>query len=98
MDRAKNFATGFVYWLQTTAPRDDNPSLRGYPNLKLVLDGMGTHDGLSQYPYIRESRRLLPIKTVVEQDAASTNQTNPRFILFRSASTVRGMRVAIPFG
>jgi hypothetical protein len=91
--RAKNFALGFVYWLQTTVPRDDNPNSFGYGNLKLVIDGMGSADGMSQYPYIRESRRLLPLKTVVEQDAASTMQKNQRFIVFRSAATVRPLQL-----
>lgn len=70
---AKNFALGFLYWLQTECPRDEGGS--GYPELKLRPDLLGTQDGLSMYPYIRESRRIRAIRTVVEQDVAST--TNP---------------------
>ncbi len=53
---AKALSLGFLHWLQTEAPRDDGG--RGYPELKLRPDVMGTADGLSKYPYIRESRRM----------------------------------------
>jgi hypothetical protein len=39
---------------------------------------MGSADGLSQHPYIRESRRILPLRTVVEQDLAVDFQPNAR--------------------
>lgn len=63
---AKALSLGFLYWLQTEAPRDDGSS--GYPELKLRKDILGTLDGLSKFPYIRESRRIIPIKPIVEQD------------------------------
>lgn len=64
--RAKQQALSYLYWLQTQAPRDDGGY--GYPEFKLRPDLMGTRDGLSQYPYIRESRRVRSLYTIREQD------------------------------
>lgn len=66
LEEAKQLSLGFLYWLQTEAPRDDGGI--GYPELKLRPDIMGTEDGLSQYPYIRESRRLRGLVTLHEED------------------------------
>ncbi len=83
----KLVSLGFLYWLQTTAPRDDGGI--GYPELALCPDIMGTHDGLSKHPYIRESRRALTKYTVVEQDiAASSNQTTRRAKLFNDSTGI----------
>jgi hypothetical protein len=41
-------------------------------------DVMGSADGLSQYPYIRESRRIKAVRTVVEQDVAVAHQPGTR--------------------
>ncbi|NOK60425.1 MAG: FAD-dependent oxidoreductase [Chloroflexi bacterium AL-W] len=66
-DEAKRLSLGFLYWLQTEAPRDDGHGY-GYPELRLRPEVMGTLDGLSKYPYIRESRRIVPHKRIMEQD------------------------------
>ncbi|MDX2162199.1 MAG: FAD-dependent oxidoreductase [bacterium] len=65
-DEAKRLSLGFLYWLQTECPRDDGGF--GYPELKLRPDVMGSADGLSQEPYIRESRRIVAHTRIVEQD------------------------------
>jgi hypothetical protein len=65
----KEISLGFLYWLQTKAPRDDGGT--GYPELKLMLNVLGSDDGLSKYPYIRESRRIKAMLSVVEQDIAA---------------------------
>lgn len=65
LDEAKRLSLGFLYWLQTECPRDDGGF--GYPEFKLRPDIMGTEDGLSKQPYIRESRRIVPLQRVVEQ-------------------------------
>jgi hypothetical protein len=39
---------------------------------------MGTDHGLSQYPYIRESRRIVAHKTVVEEDVLAAHQPGAR--------------------
>lgn len=54
--RAKAFAQGFLYWLQTECPRDDGGT--GYPEMQLDLKAMGSEDGFALQPYVRESRRL----------------------------------------
>ena len=66
LNEAKQLSLGFLYWLQTEAPRDDGGF--GYPELKLRPDVLGTEDGLSQFPYIRESRRLDALIKVHEED------------------------------
>lgn len=73
LDEAKRLSLGFLYWLQTECPRDDGGI--GYPELKLRPDVMGTADGLSQAPYIRESRRIVGRGRIIEQDI--TAEFNP---------------------
>ena len=82
--RAKNLSLGLLYWLQTEVPRDDG-SGHGYPELRLRPDVMGTVDGLSQYPYIRESRRILARKTVREQDVLARFQPGARAAQFQDS-------------
>jgi hypothetical protein len=57
---------GFLYWLQQEAPE-----------LKLRPDVMGSEDGLSKHPYIREARRIKALKTIVEQEVSSNHQKGP---------------------
>lgn len=64
--QAKQLSLSLLYWLQTEAPRDDGGV--GYPGLKLRPDVVGTEDGIAKHPYIRESRRIEALETVVEQD------------------------------
>jgi hypothetical protein len=64
--QAKDLSLGFLYWLQTECPRDDGGF--GYPEFKLRKDVMGTKDGLSKMPYIRESRRIIALERILEQD------------------------------
>ncbi len=75
--RAKQTSQAFLYWLQHDVPRDDGGG-RGYPELTLRPDEMGTADGMSKYPYIRESRRMLARGRVVEQDIVDEYQSGPR--------------------
>ncbi|MEM6429092.1 MAG: FAD-dependent oxidoreductase [Deinococcota bacterium] len=71
---AKELSLGFLHWLQTEAPRDEGGV--GYPELKLRSDVMGTSDGLSKVPYIRESRRIVARERVLEQHVTpSSSQT-----------------------
>lgn len=66
--RGRLASLGYVYWLQTECPREDDPSARGYPELRLVSELFDTPDGIAPAPYIRESRRIKAMKTVREQD------------------------------
>lgn len=66
LEGAKQLSLSLLYWLQTEAPRHDGGY--GYPGLRLRGDIVGgTEDGLAMYPYIRESRRIKALFTVVEQ-------------------------------
>ena len=73
---AKRVSLGFLHWLQTEAPATGERL--GAPELRLRPDIMGTADGLSKFPYIRESRRICAIKTIVEQEVSAAFQPGPR--------------------
>jgi hypothetical protein len=62
LKRAKAFAQGFLYWLQTECPRDDGGT--GYPEMQLATDVL--NGGFAAFPYVRESRRLLSEFTLTE--------------------------------
>lgn len=66
LERARQLSLSLIHWLQTEAP---NPATggTGYPGLRPRGDVFGTHDGLAQSPYIRESRRIKAEFTVLEQ-------------------------------
>ena len=66
---AKRVSLGFLYWLQTE---------QDAPELLLRPDVMGSADGLSKHPYIRESRRIKAKKTIVEQEVSAHHQKGPR--------------------
>ena len=72
IDRSKQLSLSLLYWLQTEAPRDDGGE--GWPGLRLRKDVMGTNDGLAKYPYVRESRRIRAMTTIVEQDCGKENR------------------------
>jgi len=73
---AKRVSLGFLHWLQTEAPATG--TRRGAPEIRLRPDVMGTGDGLSQFPYIRESRRIRARRTIVEQEVSAHHQHGPR--------------------
>jgi FAD dependent oxidoreductase len=73
---ARLLSLGFLYWLQTEAPRDEGGA--GYPELRPRPDVMGSVDGVSQMPYIREGRRLKGLATVREQDISAAAQSGAR--------------------
>lgn len=74
-NNAKLFTLGFVYWLQTEAPRADGG--KGYPYFKLSGELLGTGDGLSKAPYVRESRRIVSEFRITENDVK--RGSNPVF-------------------
>ncbi|MBP9090599.1 FAD-dependent oxidoreductase [bacterium] len=59
-----------------------NGSNKGYPELKLVKNILGTADGLSMHPYIREARRLDAKTIVCEQDIVESCNTGARARLY----------------
>ena len=69
LHEAKQLSLSVLYWLQTEVPRPDGGF--GYPGLRIRPDVTGTDDGLAKAPYVRESRRIRAVTTVVEQDVAA---------------------------
>ncbi len=78
--RGKALSLGFLYWLQTHVDRDDEGN--GYPELFLRRDMLDSADGLSKYPYIRESRRIKAMRTVKETEIASRTNSGARAMLY----------------
>jgi len=72
IDRSKQLSLSLLYWLQTEAPRDDGG--QGWPGLRLRKDITGTRDGMAKYPYVRESRRIKSLTTVLEYHCGIENR------------------------
>lgn len=70
--QSKQLSLSLFYWLQTEAPRPDGG--QGWPGLRLRGDLMGTNDGLAKYPYVRESRRIEAVFTVLEEHVGKENR------------------------
>ena len=73
VDNAKQLSLSLLYWLQTEAPRPDKGY--GWPGLRLRKDIMGTADGLAKHPYIRESRRIKALFTILEEHVGRENRS-----------------------
>jgi len=69
LTEARQMSLCVLYWMQTEAPRPDGGC--GWPGLRLCGDPLGTDDGFAMAPYIRESRRIKAIKTIVEQEVSA---------------------------
>ncbi len=65
VEGGKQLSLSLLYWLQTEAIRPDGG--KGWKGLRLRPDVMGTTDGLAKYPYVRESRRIKALFTVLEE-------------------------------
>lgn len=72
VEQGKQLSLSLLYWLQTEAPRPDGG--KGWPGLRLRGDIMGTQDGLAKYPYVRESRRIKALFTVLEEHVGAENR------------------------
>jgi len=72
INAAKQLNLSLFYWLQTEAPRPDGGL--GWPGLRLRGDITGTEDGMAKYPYIRESRRIKAVFTVLEEHVGAENR------------------------
>ncbi len=80
LQEAKRVSLGFAYWLQTHAPNPHGSP--GFAHLLLRPNVMGSNDGLSKHPYIRECRRIKALKTIIEQEVALAHQPGPRAVHF----------------
>lgn len=65
IDRATQLSLSLMHWLQTEAPRADGG--QGFPGLRLRGDLLGSDTGVAKYPYVRESRRIRAVFTVLEE-------------------------------
>ena len=72
IDGATQMNLSLLYWLQTEAPRPDGG--QGWPGLRLRKDIMGTATGMAKYPYVRESRRIKALFTVLEEHVGAENR------------------------
>ena len=72
LQKAEELSLSLFYWLQTEVPRPDGGM--GWPGLRLRGDVMGTDTGLAQYPYVRESRRIKAVFTVLEEHVGAQNR------------------------
>jgi hypothetical protein len=70
--KAKQLSLSLLYWLQTEVPRLDGK--QGWPGLRLRGDVMGTADGMAKYPYVRESRRIQSLFTILEEYIGKENR------------------------
>ncbi len=72
LDAARNLSLSMMRWMQTEAPRPDGGS--GWPELRLRPDLTGTSDGLAMAPYIRESRRIRALHTIIETEVSADHR------------------------
>ena len=70
--KAKQLNLSLIYWLQTEASRPDGG--QGWPGLYLPKGIMGTEDGMAKYPYVRESRRIKSLFTILEEHVGKENR------------------------
>ncbi len=73
---AKRVSLGFLYWLQTEAPRPG--AAPGFPELKPRPDVFATDDALGKHPYIRECRRIRALRTILEHEVSAEYQRGAR--------------------
>ena len=73
LEGARQLSLSLLYWLQTEAPRPDKGY--GWPGLRPRGDILGTSDGLAKYPYIRESRRIKALFTILEEHVGMENRS-----------------------
>ena len=72
LEQGRQLSLSLFYWLQTEAPRPDGGV--GWPGLRLRGDIVGTDDGLAKCPYIRESRRIKSVFTILEEHVGKENR------------------------
>jgi hypothetical protein len=88
---AAELSYAMFYWLQTEAPRPDGG--QGWRGLRLRGDVTGTGHGLAMAPYIRESRRILPVTRVVEQDLSHAVRGDAGAVSYRDSVGIGMYRI-----
>ncbi|MDI4632415.1 FAD-dependent oxidoreductase [Pelomonas sp. V22] len=69
---ARELSLCLLHWLQTEAPRTDGG--QGHPELQPATDMLGSADGLAQQVYVRESRRIVGLTCLAQQDVQQPMQ------------------------
>lgn len=85
LHNARQASLCYIYWLQTEAARDDGPTTPGWPELMPATGFFNTGDGICPYPYIRESRRIRALYTVVQQNIDADYNQGSRAALFKDS-------------
>lgn len=73
VEGAGQLSLSLLYWLQTEVPRPDKGY--GWRGIRPRGDILGTENGLAKYPYIRESRRIKALFTVLEEHVGLENRS-----------------------
>jgi len=84
LQKAKDISLSFLYWLQTEVAHDQG-SGKGFPQFALLKNVLGSTDGLSLYPYIRESRRIKALTTITEEDIGAQYFSGARSRIFNDS-------------
>ncbi len=74
LNRGRDFALGFLYWLQTECPRDDGNG-KGYPEMQPLTptdEPLVDELGVALHPYIRESRRIVASEMLTSRHMEAT--------------------------
>jgi hypothetical protein len=66
---AFELSLAFAHWLRFEAPRADGG--RGYSELRFEVSAFGTSDGIAQQIYVRESRRMVSVETLWQNNIAA---------------------------
>ncbi|HZG74810.1 MAG TPA: FAD-dependent oxidoreductase [Paenibacillus sp.] len=91
LESARQLSLSLLYWMQTEAPRPDGKV--GYPGLRLRGDVTGTTDGLAKKPYIRESRRIRAVTTVLEQHLSPECRPDGKSLRYRDSVGIGCYRI-----
>jgi hypothetical protein len=73
IEGARQLSLSLLYWLQTEVQRPGGGY--GWPGIRPRGDIMGTADGLAKAPYIRESRRIKALFTILEEHVGLANRS-----------------------
>lgn len=86
VEEARQLSLCLLHWLRTDAPRPEGG--KGYPDLELAPDVLGTADGFAQQVYVRESRRIVGRSCLSQTDIEAGNAPLSPVVLADSVGAV----------